>query len=189
MNRTVENRAIAVVRTRLPYTDRRSLSQAWFSALRLASDGPSPRVARGPCAAAAPLAAGRPRPLSRGPEALRRPPPSVAAAFATGARAVPVAAFGGGVRIRSAEAPAERAANCPSARSYPPFRTSLTLGVAGDRVALLLRREGTTLHVVALCRPAVESTVRRALALAAAHVRLHGDSLRASVRTLPEDAA
>src|SRR5580700_7978450 len=33
---------IAVIATRLPYIDRRSLSEAWFSALHLASDGPSP---------------------------------------------------------------------------------------------------------------------------------------------------
>jgi hypothetical protein len=82
-------------------------------------------------------------------------------------------------RAASPEVPAPE-----RARTHPPLRTVLTLGVAGERVALLLRREGATLHVVAVCRPAVENAVRHALTLAAAHVRGGGDSLRASVRAL-----
>jgi hypothetical protein len=76
------------------------------------------------------------------------------------------------------------------ARSYDGYRTSLTFGVGGERVALVLRREGATLHVVALCRPAVADIVRRALARADHELRAHGESIRASVTALaPGDAA
>ncbi len=77
----------------------------------------------------------------------------------------------------------------PGVRDYPAFRTSLSFGVAGERVQLLLRREGATLQVIALCRPGVEPVVRRALALAAAHVWLQGDRLRADVRVVAEARA
>ncbi len=68
-------------------------------------------------------------------------------------------------------------------RSYPPRRTSLTVGLGRERVQLVLRREGAVLHVIAVCRPEVAALVRRALASADAYVRSSGDSLRASVQT------
>jgi hypothetical protein len=37
------------------------------------------------------------------------------------------------------------------------------------------------LHVVALCRPEIAATVRRALACADAHVRMRGEAIRSSV--------
>jgi NAD(P)-dependent dehydrogenase (short-subunit alcohol dehydrogenase family) len=74
------------------------------------------------------------------------------------------------------------------ARSYPPRRTSLTVGIGRERVQLVLRREGAVLHVIAVCRPEVAALVRRALASADAYVRGSGDTLRASVQTTEEDA-
>jgi len=68
-------------------------------------------------------------------------------------------------------------------RSYPPRRTSLTVGLGRERVQLVLRREGAVLHVIAVCRPEVAALVRRALASADAYVRGNGDTLRASVQT------
>jgi hypothetical protein len=75
------------------------------------------------------------------------------------------------------------------ARSYAPFRTSLTFGVEGERVALLLRREGGTLHVVALCRPEIAELVRRALASADLHLRARGEAIRGSVKTVERGVA
>jgi hypothetical protein len=175
-------RSISVIATRLPYIDRRSLSEAWFSALHLASDGPlalsaperrderpehsvTNRQAAERRDGSLPDARTVPRPS--GPSRALQPAgePRAQAAFPT----------------RSARALA--ASN--RARSYAPFRTSLTLGVEGERVALLLRREGATLHVVALCRPAVADLVRRALVCADAHLRAGGEQIRARVETVP----
>jgi hypothetical protein len=172
---------ISVIAARLPYTDRRALSEAWFSALHLASDGalsPKPRERRGEGAAS------RPHGYARDP-------------LHAGAPGVPLQRLHGAGSVRSdarvaRESEPRRATPLRSgaardvfalARSYAAFRTSLTFGVAGERVALLLRREGATLHVVALCRPAVADIVRRALARADLALRTQGESIRASVTT------
>ena len=179
-------RSIAVVRTRLPYIDRRALSQAWFSALHVASDG----AAR----------AGQ-----------RRPPPTAAMrsqtarapfAAALGVRATPAVVYSGmrrtGIdrsgnngdiatrRAQRARSSAAMSRKPEDPRNYPPFQTSLSVGIEGARVALLLRREGSTLHVIALCAPANVELVRRALACADAHLRRSGESVRASVRSTTE---
>jgi hypothetical protein len=180
---TTANRSIAVLRTRLPYTDRRSLSQAWFSALHLAQVVPA-----------------------RGLPARRASDPSFRApdARAEGRTAVPTASLPGMARAtkprsddaRESVAPArvrdasplpkEKSAAFQAARSYPPFSTSLTVGSGGARIKLLLRREGPTLHVIALCTPNSVDLVRRALACADTYLRRNGESVSASVRTLAE---
>jgi hypothetical protein len=188
VNSTHEDRAIAVVRTRLPYTDRRSLSQAWFSALHLAAEETLPAAVRGERGAVpAAGSTGRPQPppgaLARG-----RPPLVENRNHEVGARVSGRLEMRTLVPVPDRNAPggpAPRPAVAPG-RSSPAFRTALTFGVAGERVQLLLRREGATLLVVALCRPAVEGLVRRALGLAAAQVRLSGDSVRADVQTTCE---
>jgi hypothetical protein len=177
-----ENAAgISVIATRLPYIDRRSLSEAWFSALHLASDGPLP------------VKAPERRDLADGAAAAGRGSERRDANLAEAG--VPVRASGAARAVkpvgdaRTQSTFAARSARALSAanraRSYAPFRTSLTLGVEGERVALLLRREGATLHVVALCRPAVADLVRRALACADAHLRAGGEQIRARVETVP----
>ena len=172
---------IEIIQSRLPYTDRRALSEAWFSALHLASDGAPARsvperrgVACGPARAEQAAHAGT---IARG-----RAVTGVAAPFTGGRRmhASPVASSDAAERLRPA-----RKATSPhvlaATRGYPPFRTSLTIGLGKGRVQLLLRREGATLHVIALCRPQAVETVRRALALADAHLRMRGESVRSSV--------
>ncbi len=90
-----------------------------------------------------------------------------------------------GVRDRASTSPTSRVGRAVVRReSYSVRHTSLTLGVDGSRVALVLRREGNVLHVIALCRPAVATLVSRALARADAHLRRSGDTVRASVRTI-----
>lgn len=179
---------LTVIATRMPYIDRRALSEAWFSALHLASDG---RVAAGArdrrTGIALEKTSGRPASLRAG----------VAATSARGERATHATARA--ESRASAEVTARRthdarlAANARAtyarARSYPPFRTSLTLDARGERVQLLLRRDGATLHVVALCRPAIAETVRRALACADLHVRLGGDAIRSSVEIVRPSGA
>ncbi len=173
----------AVCATSLPYIDRRSLSEAWFSALHLASDGPTLPGAR------------ERRTLSEGSGVQRR-----FTARTVDALAAPVAAPPGArPRSPSAREPAiedSRARRATSvraplskraleaARSYAPFRTSVTVGLERHRVQLLLRRDGGTLHVLALCSPAVAQIVQRALACADAHLRMRGETVRSSVHVL-----
>lgn len=162
---------LAVIATRMPYIDRRSLSEAWFSALHLASDGPpvaAARDRRNVTVAAAPSRHAQADPEKAIPTARTETASRPSAEIATR-------------RTYDARVAAAARASYARARSYPPFRTALTLDANGERVQLLLRREGAILHVVALCRPQIAATVRRALACADAHVRMRGEAIRSSV--------
>lgn len=173
---------IALVQSRLPYIDRRALSEAWFSALHLASAGPpAPDTCARPVATfertfpAAARATAGPRAVatcaSQTPSRVTR-----ATSPQSASEAVPARSRAAG--RRSALPPP-----APAQRTAAPFCTSLTIALDAGRVQLLLRRDGGTLHVIALCRPGVAETVRRALALADAQLRLAGEPLRSSVRT------
>jgi len=174
---------IAVIATRMPFIDRRSLSEAWFSALHLASDGKPPAASR------------ERRNLVVTAGTMRA---TISTRNASPARQLPRAA---GAQPRTLDAPrgnpeittrrafdarvaATARAAYERARSYPPFQSTLTLETRGERVQLVLRREGATLHVVALCRPELAETVRRALACADTHVRSRGEAIRSSVRVI-----
>lgn len=170
--------AIAVVETRLPYIDRRALSQAWFSALHLTADrcagaraNSAPEQRREPQLSRARIAAHTAR--SAAMQAPARPASGRAAASrSAAAQRMETQTRGLKMRLRP-----------PYARSYPPARAAFTIGVDGARVALLIRREGGTLHVVALCSARHVELVRRALAGAAAALGASGDTVRAAVRT------
>jgi hypothetical protein len=169
--------AIAVLRTRLPYVDRRALSEAWFSALHLAASesphgpGGAPRAIVQPSNVAAPH-----------PRAVTQRVPGAAFTTAPRRAARSSAAHGVAPRPRTESTRSRSSAAVETRpRSYPAQRTSLTLAIDGSRVQLVLRREGPLLHVVALCRPDAAPLVRRALANADAHLRRTGESVRASV--------
>jgi hypothetical protein len=176
---------IAVIATRLPYIDRRALSEAWFSALHLASDGPIPsRAVRG---AGADLRESR---ALRGSTAAQSPA-SCHVADSPHSR-TPSAAPPGAERRGFCQGGGARAGRtaCAGARAERPFRTSLTVGVRGERVALSLRRSGGMLHIVAVCRPEVAAIVSRALACAGLYLRARGESVCARVQTVePEGPA
>lgn len=173
---------IAVIETRLPYTDRRALSQAWFSALHLAAD-------RDPGRALAIAHRRDPERPARGRDAA-----TPTTAHLSGGGAMTSATRAGAMRPGCrpvVEIPQRRSSDGRSlardaqfarARSYPPFRTSLTLEAAGGvRVHLIVRRVGAALHVVALCPPSAETVVRRALASADLHFRARGDRMHVDV--------
>jgi hypothetical protein len=180
--------AIAVVRTRMPYVDRRSLSEAWFSAFHPVSHevarGEAPVQARDIASATPMVRQGQEnqsRAIAGYPSATAARP----AAARTRSEIVPLDVKSS-VTHRSRPMHSHAVEMC--ARSYPPRRTSLTVGIGRERVQLVLRREGAVLHVIAVCRPEVAALVRRALASADAYVRGSGDTLRASVQTTEEDA-
>lgn len=176
---------LTVIATRMPYIDRRSLSQAWFSALHLASDGATSPAARDRRTGLS-AAVGARRTSAATAQAVppRHEAPRARAPVAASSR---IAAELVTRRTYDARVAAAARATYERARSYPPFRTSLTLETGGDRIHLLLRREGATLHVVALCRPEIAETVRRALACADVHVRLRGEAIASSVCVVPSE--
>jgi hypothetical protein len=180
-----------VLRTRLPYVDRRSLSEAWFSALHLASDADAaaPVAARGGGDAAShalsmrqtipPItgtngAAGSVSPATAGR------PSSAGGATPVGANANDAARPAAPVGTASHRV-ASRGFAAARVRAYAERRTLLTVGVDGSRVQLLLRRDGPVLHVVALCNPGAAPAVSRALARADAALRVRGNAANATV--------
>ena len=175
--------SIAVVRTRLPYIDRRALSQAWFSALHVASDGAPKHGVRCPSQAA--VVRSQAARTAHASAPVRTLPAAVQSARRSAAKRPGTSADVAARRAQRARTSAT-AARTDDPRSYPPFQTSLSVGIEGARVALLLRREGPTLHVIALCAPANVELVRRALACADAQLRCSGESVRASVRSTAE---
>jgi hypothetical protein len=172
--------SIAVIRTRLPYVDRRALSEAWFSALHLAHEERK-----------APHAARRAGPSSESPAAKIS-----LGSGASGPAAGSLAARVPTLRARSVQALAIAASPTPLRKTggavvvpfpargirYAPVRASFGIGLGGGRVQIVLRREGPLLHVVAICSRRHVELVRRALACADLHLRLRGETIRSSVR-------
>lgn len=172
--------SIAIIRTRLPYVDRRALSEAWFSALHLAHEEKrAPQGARRAATSSEPPASK----ISLGPGASRP---------ANGAPAARVPAM----RTRDVRALASETSPTPSRKSggavvvpfpargvrYAPVRASFGIGLGAGRVQIVLRRDGPLLHVVAICSRRHVELVRRALACADLHLRLRGEAMRSSVR-------
>jgi hypothetical protein len=160
---TTASDRVAVIATQVAQTDRRALSEAWYSALHLARD-------------AAPL----PRPAARNalvtqPSALK---PQAAHSPAGAGRLVPRPAAR---PVRGAEAhnavpderrrPAsetdrriQRAVATLSARR--PVPAAHTVDIAGGRVRLLVHHDGRQTRIVALCSGPLREQVERALASA-----------------------
>jgi hypothetical protein len=172
--------SIAVIRARIPYVDRRALSEAWFSALHLATADrrPERRVPR----AAAPA----PRNTAVRPAAVAKTPPA-----SHGSRPLPPRT-GGAARIAWGREAHMRPNGRPGgavvvpfpsrAVRYAPVRASFHVGLDGGRVQIIVRRDGPVLHVVAVCSARHVDLVRRALACADLHLRLRGETVRSMVR-------
>ncbi len=180
---------IAVIRARLPYVDRRALSQAWFSALRLAGDGRAATLLRrGPAAHGASPPRTAARSAQRGAErdsfVSPRVDPRARRRFGGEGGGLESVVPRGGARTGGRGLPVAAAVR------YAPVRASFGLALDGGRVQILVRREGLVLHVIALCSRRHVELVRRALDAAALHLRERGESLRADVRAVgPEGVA
>ncbi len=166
---------VAVVATHLAQTDRRALSQAWYSALHLAERPATATPAL--LARAAPPAAPH---GSAGPaDAARRSADDVAREPRAAARTT-TARFAGGDADRRIPK-TELARRIERGLTRRPLRapTSFAVRGAGGRVALIVRSDGARTRVVAVCAPPLRERVERALA----HARfaLAGRGLRAEV--------
>jgi hypothetical protein len=169
---------VAVVATQLAQTDRRALSEAWYSALHLdrgESHPPStPRRAtnavatrvRAPRVASTPdhvPRASMPATSSRAHESNAKPAP-----VSLERRRLPTDA------ARRVERAVERIVHAPHQR------TSQTIAIDGGRVTLLVRSEPGATRIVALCSEPARARVERALAHARFALAARGRAVHAS---------
>jgi hypothetical protein len=153
----------SIVTAPLAQIDRRALSQAWYSALRLARSQAAPTTPAGVRNAAAaesrralplPESARVERAIRRAPLPLRAVPKrSPSACPSSERRALPASL-------------AQRIARAFLAPRTLPVRSTLTLGRGEGRVHVVLQSSGECLRLIAICRPADRELVARALAQA-----------------------
>ena len=168
--------SVAVLRARLPYVDRRALSEAWFSALHLTRDDRSSAQRRRADASKV-----------KSPAALEREPS--ARADGTSQQAAlerkpsrPDCGYAARELGRREDRLQRISPTGHRPMRYPPVRASFQLAIDGGRVQILVRRQGAILHVVALCSARHVELVRRALACADLHLRANGERVESSVR-------
>jgi hypothetical protein len=159
---TTASGGVAVIATQLAQTDRRALSEAWYSALHLTR-------------AVAPLRARAARALSStaAPVSRVHEPVSSAGEHTAVALMVPRTQRGASARIepvnerrRPPTETAHRIERAVAALATAPHAnaTAHTVDVAGGRVRLLVRSDGRTTRIVALCSRPLREQVERALA-------------------------
>jgi len=169
---------IAVIRTRLPYVDRRALSQAWYSALH--HDEPGQQPERSPLA------------VTTSPEALRKPGavPSAkgdverANAPASPRRRPSAARGAGGAPTATVQASKGERQTTGRTASLPTRRmhgASFTVNIGEARVRIVARAIGNRLTLVAVCSGRHAEIVRRALAHASLGLREAGAFVDATV--------
>jgi hypothetical protein len=170
---------VAVVATHLAVTDRRALSQAWYSALHLAQRG-EPACRRAPIAAPASPGAGHaerrgasPREIPAGtPPSVRNPRSATISPRDAGRAPVPER------RAPQTEL-ARRIENAVARRRAFEGSAAFAVRAGGERVHVLVRCGGARTRIVAVCSPRLRELVERALA----HARfaLAGRGVRAEV--------
>jgi hypothetical protein len=155
---------VAVLATHLAHTDRRALSQAWYSALHLAESTPLRR--RAPLASPTP-SPGAPPGAARATGAAPATPAPRAARPAHAAVAPRDGKPGAACGALERRAPSELARRIERAlthRSPHEKAASFTVSAADGRVHLMVRSDGVRTRVVAVCAPPLRERVERALA-------------------------
>jgi hypothetical protein len=156
---------VAVLATHLAQTDRRTLSQAWYSALHLAADAPRTRT---PAPRAVPPAPDRGAARTTAASESTRPADGAPPRPPRGAIAVRADA-----RRALADVPERRAAKTAFARTLERGiarraacgqTASFVVRGANGRVQLVVRTGAGPTRVVAICAPPMRERVERALA-------------------------
>lgn len=154
---------VSILAAPLAQMDRRALSQAWYTALRLASNGN--------------IAGARPTPVRVAPalrvvypftERLKPGAPSSVAAAATTSHSRRATLVSDDVQSLAARVRrftlAERIERAFVGAPMRPKRATFSLGRGSARVHIILQTIGDRPILVALCRPEVRTVVGRALA-------------------------
>lgn len=167
---------VAVVATQLADTDRRALSQAWYSALHLADHPPAAPRAR--VSSGTPSA--RPR-SARDPNGVpqrRAADGGVLAQRAARAAGAPGGSTAG-VERRTPKSELARRIERGLTRRPPQAAASFAVRGADGRVQLMVRADGALTRIVAVCALPLRERVERALAQA--RFALAGRGVRAEV--------
>ncbi len=158
---------VAVVATQLADTDRRALSQAWYSALHLADRPPAAAhvpPARVPCGA--PPGGSR---SERGANGAPQPRSADDGSHARNAPRTVSSRFDGAVTVERRVPKTQLARRIEHGLARRPPRgvaASFAVRGAGGRVHLVVRGDGALTRVVAVCAPPLRERVERALAQA-----------------------
>lgn len=158
---TTKPSAVAVVATNVAGSDRRALSQAWYSALHLAERARSEPPSQARRASGVHTGPG-PRERDRGADAPHAPH----AAQRVPARAGSTATITGVLERRAPASELARRIERALVHRPPATSASIAIAGAGGRVHVLLRIGNGTTRIVALCAPQLKERVERALAQA-----------------------
>jgi hypothetical protein len=155
---------VSILAAPLAAIDRRALSQAWYSALRLARDGrPAPLTRVSEPHGAQARKRGRIQATPGGVRNEAHAPPGV-----VGLKSRPMAGYDAAWRIVDRRAERSPLAGQIESVLFDPRsqvkRASFTIG--SGRVHVLLQSKGDRVALVALCPPALRGIVARALAQA-----------------------
>jgi hypothetical protein len=152
---------LAVVSAPLPIVDRRALSQAWYSALHLATPDPGARTNSARASSTStPVRAPVHSSTSRACEYAARSRALISKRDAAQAPALPV-------ERRSLPAPLARRIIARFEHRFPKrIPASIALRTREGRVHIVVRKDGPSVRLIALCTPALLDGVERALAQA-----------------------
>jgi hypothetical protein len=175
MNAYTQSIGFDVLTAPLAEVDRRSLSQAWYSALHLAHDAPPQARARARRAAPA-LANAAPDPISPGRGEQRTPARAAGTAPPQDARPY------GAIERRSQPTSLARKVERAIAGRKHYERLSAFVLDGKRRVHVTVRASGTHVHVVAVCAPQSRARVARALEEARYALARRGVALDARLR-------
>jgi hypothetical protein len=155
---------VAVVAAQLADTDRRALSQAWYSALHLAGRAPAaPRAPHAPTPFE-PARSGA-RAAIRANDAPQQRTNDVARSARGTAKTARAEAGGAGPERRTPKTELARRIERGLTRRLPRAApASFAVRGAGGRVHVLVRSDGARARVVAVCAPPLRERVERALA-------------------------
>lgn len=169
---------LSILAAPLAAIDSRALSQAWYSALRLAHGAPAMAQTAGRCVTA--LRSRVNVSTDAPPEAGRQQ----AVVALRGARNTSgeVRAPADHVRRRTAPTPLARRIERTFAAPTPPQRATFSLGDGTARVHVILQTSGGRSALVALCRPELEAVVSRALAQAGRALTARGIAIEMRAR-------
>ena len=171
--------AFSVLSTPVALCDRRALSEAWYCALHVHTDGPGASSSR-PRRAASTAGEKGPARLGGTRDVAKSAPPLGIAVRVGAALALPGAPVHDRRVVRSKLA--QKIEQTFSKPKQAPKHASFTLEGVRGRVQILLQQTGSHTQLVALCPPSAREMVARALSEARYALAFRGLSVEADVR-------
>jgi hypothetical protein len=173
---------IAVIRARLPYVDRRALSEAWYAVLHVCERMPS--VPMKSAKHDGTTAVARAPRTVREARAANDAAPATAVSRSTQAKK-PAPDFGAVPQRRATTA--RKAGGAPPGCDRPAPRfigesAAFTVSFGEARVRIIARSDGARIHLTAVCSSRHADVVRRALAHASLGLRSYGAVVDTAVR-------